>query len=367
VAPTDPAVVLAVLGRREITGTSGSVLVGESGANDPVGIALMVGLLAGGGVGAGALGTAAEQFGLQLAIGTLGGLLGAWALDRFTTRVGLPNEALYPLRTLSGALVIFGLTTAAHGSGFLAVFLAGIAMGDRPAPYKRESERFVAALAGLGEIVAFVTLGLTVDLDVLARRDVWLPGVTVAVALALVVRPLLVGACLIPIRMPRNERVFVLWAGLKGAVPILLGSYLLTAGVPDADRLYGIVVVVVLCSVIVQGGTVAAAAALLRIPMRAIQLEPWAVGLRATAPPAGAHEVVVAAGAVADGLTLGEVPGLGAGWWVSLMARDGTILPPDPATRLHAGDRLLVLTGDDTRWAAARRLFVEPAPWTTES
>jgi cell volume regulation protein A len=366
VAPTDPAVVLAVLGRREITGPSGDVLVGESGANDPVGIALMVGLITVGGLGADALATAAGQFAMQIAIGTAGGLIGARLLDRFTSRVGLPNEALYPLRTLTGALIIFGLTTAAHGSGFLAVFLAGIELGDRPAPYKLESERFLSALAGLGEIVAFVTLGLTVDLDVLERADVWAPGIAIAAALAFLIRPLLVGACLLPIPMDRNERLFVLWAGLKGAVPILLGSYLLTAQVPDAQRLYGIVVVIVLCSVIVQGGTVGTAARLLRIPMRSTQLEPYAVGLRATTPPTGAHQITVAAGTLADGTCIGDLPGHNRTHWIGLLTRDGTILPPAADTRLHPGDRLLVLT-EPEHWPTTRALFDRPAAWTTES
>ncbi len=366
VAPTDPAVVLAVLGRREITGRAGAVLVGESGANDPVGIALMVGLIAGGGIGVGPLADAAGHFAAQVVIGTIGGLLGAWALHLFTTRVGLPNEALYPLRTLAGGLIIFGVTSAAHGSGFLAVFLAGIQLGDRPSPYKQESERFLSALAGVGEIVAFVALGLTVDIDVLERGDVWLPGIVIAAALAFVVRPLLVGLCLLPIRMGGNERAFVLWAGLKGAVPILLGTYLLTAQVPDAPRLYGIVVIVVLCSVIVQGGTVGPAARLLRIPMRSTQLEPYAVGLRVSTAPGEAHEITVASGAVADGVRIAELPGMGQTLWIGLLARDGALLTPHLDTRLHRGDRLLVMSPPD-RWPSTRALFADPAPWTSES
>ena len=140
-------------------------------------------------------------------------------------------------------------TTLLHGSGFLAVFIAGIVIGHRRAPYQREIERFHAALAGLAEIVAFVVLGLTIDLMVLARMDVWLPGLILGFALAVVIRPLVVGLCLLPAQLDRGERIFVLFAGLKGAVPILLGELLLTADVPDAERLYGIVVVVVIFSV----------------------------------------------------------------------------------------------------------------------
>jgi cell volume regulation protein A len=269
VAPTDPAVVFSVLGQREIAGRSSTILEGESGANDPVGIALMVSLLAVGGLSTGAWGRVAGEFALQMLAGGLVGLVGGRGLLAFLRRVPLPSEALYPLRTLAAALLLYGTATVAHGSGFLAVFVAGIAISDGGAPYQREVRRFHAALASLGEIVAFVVLGLTVDLGVLGHRNVWLPGLVLGLALAVVVRPVVVGLCLLPVALTRNERVFVLFAGLKGAVPILLGSFLLAADVPDAPRLYGIVVVVVAFSVVVQGGLVPAAVRRLRLPLRA--------------------------------------------------------------------------------------------------
>ena len=169
--------------------------------------------------------------------------------SRSCVGVSLPSEALYPLRTLASVLLLYGATTLLHGSGFLAVFVAGIIIGQRRAPYQREIERFHAALAGLAEIVAFVGLGLTIDLAVLARMDVWLPGVILGLALAIIIRPLVVGLCLLPAQLERGERAFVMFAGLKGAVPILLGLLLLTADVPDTERLYGIVVIVVIFSV----------------------------------------------------------------------------------------------------------------------
>lgn len=131
VAPTDPAVVFSVLGKREVSGRSGTVLEGESGANDPVGIALMVGLLGAGGVTAASLAGVAVAFVLQMAVGAVAGLAGGWALRWFMRRVALPNEGLYPLRTLAGAMVIYGLATVAHGSGFLAV-LDDCPAGPRP-------------------------------------------------------------------------------------------------------------------------------------------------------------------------------------------------------------------------------------------
>jgi cell volume regulation protein A len=167
-APTDPAAVFSVLGRREVAGRSGTILVGEAGVNDPVGIALMASLpTTYQPLGLGAGGSVAGGFLLQLAVGAAVGAAGGALLVRFMRRVPLPTEALYPLRVLASALVIYGAATIAHGSGFLAVFVAGILAGDARAPYKGEIERFHTALASLAEIVAFIALGLTVGLHTL--------------------------------------------------------------------------------------------------------------------------------------------------------------------------------------------------------
>jgi cell volume regulation protein A len=268
VAPTDPAVVFSVLGQRGPAGRSGTILEGESGANDPVGIALMTALLAAGGLGTSAFGEVAGEFALQMLVGGAVGVGGGLALRRLLLSVPMPTEGLRPLRTLTSALLLFGLATVAHGSGFLAVFVAGILVGDAGAPHQRQIRSFHSSLASLGEIVAFVVLGLTVDLDVLSRSDVWVPGLVLGVLLAVVVRPVVVGLCLLPVALTRSERAFVLLAGLKGAVPVLLGSFLLAEQVPQAQRLYGIVVVVVAFSVVVQGGLVPTAVRRLRLPLR---------------------------------------------------------------------------------------------------
>jgi cell volume regulation protein A len=275
IAPTDPAVVFSVLGQREVAGRSGTILEGESGANDPVGIALMASLITAGGLSGSAFAHVAAEFALQMGVGAAVGVLGGRAVLWFIRSVPLPSAGLYPLRTAACALILFAIATLAHGSGFLAVFVAGILLGAERAPYKREIERFHTALASLGEIVAFVVLGLTVDLKELSHADVWLPGLITGVVLAFVIRPILVGLCLLPAGLKSNERNFVLFAGLKGAVPILLGSFILAGHLPDAERLYGIVVIVVVFSVLVQGSLVPAAAALLRLPMRVRALEPW--------------------------------------------------------------------------------------------
>jgi cell volume regulation protein A len=360
VSPTDPAVVFSVLGQQEISGRSGTILEGESGANDPVGIALMGGLLAVGGVSGVAVGRIAADFLLQMTIGVAAGVAGGIALLWFMRRVSLPSEALYPLRTLASVLLLYGVTTLLHGSGFLAVFVAGILIGHRRAPYQGEIARFHAALAGLAEIVAFVALGLTIDLTVLARMDVWLPGLILGLALAIVIRPLVVGLCLLRAQLERGERVFVLFAGLKGAVPILLGELILTADVPDAERLYGIVVIVVIFSVVVQGSLVPTVARRLGVPMQPVRPEPWAVGVRLRAEPETAHQITIADGSLVDGKTVEDVAELAGNIWISIVVRDGLLLPVHGDTQLRAGDLVTLLIDEDLPQEVAG-MFTKPS------
>jgi potassium/hydrogen antiporter len=356
IAPTDPAVVFSVLGRREIPGRSSTILEGESGANDPVGIAMLVSLLAAGTLSGGALAQVAGEFLLQMGVGAALGVVGGRALLWFMRRVSLPSEGLYPLRTLACVLVLYGATTLAHGSGFLAVFVAGIVLGDERAPFKREVERFHSALASLAEIVAFVVLGLTVDLGHLTQTDVWVPGLVLGVSLAVVIRPVLVGLCLLPARLQRNEQAFVLFAGLKGAVPILLGSMLLAANIPGAQRLYGIVIVVVAFSVLVQGSLVPTVARALHLPMRIVEPQPWSLGVRLAEEPEGVLRLTVGAGSNADGQTVDEVAdaatdsGDAGEVWVNMLVRGGTLVSVRGDTRLKAGDEVLVSA--DERWHA---------------
>jgi potassium/hydrogen antiporter len=345
VAPTDPAVVFSVLGQLEIEGRAGTILEGESGANDPVGIALMVALIAGAGAGAGELAGVAEAMARQLGVGLVIGGVGGHLLLWFTRRVPLPSDSLYPLRSASAALLLYGAATVGRGSGFLAVFVAGIVVGDASIPFRREIRRFHGALASLGEIVAFTMLGFTVHLGEIEPRDVWLPGIIIGAALALVIRPAVVGALLAPVRLERGERWFVLLAGLKGAVPILLATFMYAAHLPDYRRLYGVVFVVVLFSVVVQGTSVLPLARRLHLRMHQVALEPWALGVRLQDKPNGVYNLVVAEGSRADGSLLREVPGLPPATWISLVVRDGRLLPAGTDARLQAGDDVLVQSG----------------------
>jgi cell volume regulation protein A len=266
-APTDPAVMFSVLGQREIRGRAGTILEGESGVNDPVAIALLIGMIELARDADASFWVVVEEFSIEMTVGLAAGVLGAVAM-RPLLRFSLSNPGLYPLRTLAAAGVIYGAASALHGSGFLAVFVAGVALGDADVPLRDSIERFHTSLASLAEVVVFAALGLTIDVtDVLSSTRL-LEGLALAIILALVARPLAVGPLLLPIRMRPKERLFVIWGGLRGAVPILLAAFALLADVEDARRVYEIVFVVVSFSVLVQGSSIPWVARRLGIPMR---------------------------------------------------------------------------------------------------
>ncbi|MGH3081019.1 MAG: cation:proton antiporter [Gaiellaceae bacterium] len=268
-APTDPAVMFSVLGDKEIGGRTGTILEGESGVNDPVGIALMIGMIELAQDADATFWVVVEEFLLEMSIGLAVGLLAAAAL-RPLLGFALPNPGLYPLRTLAAAGVIYGAASTAHGSGFLAVFVAGVALGDADVPLRDQIERFNTSLASLAEVVVFAALGLTIDLTEVLSSTRLLEGLALAVILALVARPLAVAPLLQTTSLRRNERLFVIWGGLRGAVPILLAAFALLAAVDDAERVYDIVFVVVAFSVIVQGSSIPFVARRLKIRMRTI-------------------------------------------------------------------------------------------------
>ncbi len=267
VAPTDPAVMFSVLGDREIAGKTGTILLGESGANDPVGIALMIGMIDLATQPDASFWIVVREFALQMSIGLAVGIAGGLAIGAVMKRLSLPSPGLYTLRTLAGAGLVYGLASVAHGSGFLAAFVAGLIVSDVRAPFKVESEIFSEALSSLAEIVVFIALGLTISIGSLGAGR-WAQGLALAAVLALVIRPLVIWPLLAGTRLRRGERAFIAWGGLKGAVPILLASLALEEGVDDATRIYQLVFVVVLASVVVQGGSVPYAARRLGVQMR---------------------------------------------------------------------------------------------------
>ena len=341
IAPTDPAVMFSVLGRREVAGRSGTTLEGEAGVNDPAGIALMVGMIELATHADASFWVVVREFAVEMTIGAAFGLLGALVLIPGLRVLRLSSEGLYPVLALVFAGALYGVASLAHGSGFLAVFVAGLFMGDARMPYKGEIERFSGALAGLAELVVFVALGLTVDIGGLAGR-VWLDGIVLALVLALVARPLVVLATLGLARLSWPERAFITWSGLKGAVPILLAAFAVLGGVAGSDRVYGVVFVVVLVSVVGQGSLVPLVARALSVPMRDRLVLPWELSVRLGEEPPAAHEFEVGAGSRATGHTIRDLP-LGEHAWVTLVIRNGAATRPAASLELEAGDRVLLL------------------------
>ena len=266
-APTDPAVMFSVLGDRDVGGRARTILEGESGVNDPVGISLTIGLLELAKHADGSAWTVVSQFAIQMSVGAAAGICGGLLLVRGLRSITLPSDALHPLRTLAGAGVIYGIAAVLHGSGFLAVFVAGILLGDADVPHRKGIVRFHTSLASLAEIVVFAALGVTIHLADLHSGRLWAEAAVLGATLAFVARPLVVGPLLLPSRLSRGERLFVMWSGLKGAVPILLGTLVLLGGVADARRIYDIVFLVVAASVLVQGTSVPFAARRLNVPV----------------------------------------------------------------------------------------------------
>jgi cell volume regulation protein A len=299
--------------------------------------------------------TVVREFSLEMVVGAAVGVVGALLLLPLMQRVSLPNEGLYPLRTLAAAGVIYGVAAVAHGSGFLAVFIAGLVIGDARAPYKGEIERFHTSLASIAEIVVFAGLGLTIDLTDLGANNLWRDGLLLALLLTFVARPLAVGALLVPVRLRLGERLFVIWGGLKGAVPILLAALAILSSVRDAHRIYNIVFVVVAFSVIVQGTTIPFVAARLRIPMRLVHPEPWDLSIRLRTEPKGVQRYVVARGSRAAGEAIRDLP-LGDHAWVSLIVRNDEPRQARGSHVFEPGDEVLLLS-DDADAPALRRLF----------
>jgi cell volume regulation protein A len=228
-APTDPAMVFAVLRGRELNGRTRTLLEGEAGFNDPAGIALMLGLIELATHADASFAVVVTTFALQMGLGAVLGLAGGAVLRRADHLVLL----------LAGAGVLYAVTAVAGGSGFLAVFIAGLMHDDVPGR---------GAVGRLAETVVFVALGLTIALTELPA-GAWRDGLLLALATGVLARPAAVALALG--RAPARERAFVAFAGLKGAVPILLALLAVQEGVGAA--LYGVVFVAVAVNVLVQG------------------------------------------------------------------------------------------------------------------
>jgi len=271
VGSTDAAAVFSVLHAHgmELKQRVGATLEIESGVNDPMAVFLtivFVELLAAGHHGMSW--TIATQFVMQMGLGAvLGVAAGAglgWLINRLTLVTGL-----YPLFAIAGGLGTFGIVSALGGSGFLAIYLAGLVLGNRRLHEAQNILRVHDGLAWLSQIVMFLVLGLLVTPS--ALLDLAGPALAVSLVLILAARPLAVWVSLLPFRFPQREQVYIAWVGLRGAVPIVLALFPLLAGLPDAKLYFNVAFFVVLVSLLVQGWTVVPMAKWLDLQLPASQ------------------------------------------------------------------------------------------------
>jgi cell volume regulation protein A len=256
VGSTDAAAVFSLLNARgmQLKERVGATLEIESGVNDPMAVFLtvaLVELLAAGqtDIGPMLLLRFAKEMALGATIGVGAGFALAWLINRLTLVTGL-----YPLFAMAGGLVTYALTTFLGGSGFLAIYLAGVVLGNQRLHEAQNILRVHDGLAWLSQIVMFVVLGLLVTPSALLQNG-W-AELGVALVLMLIARPFAVWLSLLPFRFPWREQLFVAWVGLRGAVPIILALFPLLAGLDNAWLYFNVAFFVVLVSLIVQGWTV---------------------------------------------------------------------------------------------------------------
>ncbi|SFD54520.1 potassium/proton antiporter, CPA1 family [Thiohalospira halophila DSM 15071] len=267
VGSTDAAAVFGLLGARGLTLKQrvGATLEIESGLNDPMAVFLTLLFLEWARTGSdpGGLGVALQLV-WQMGAGAALGLGGGWLLARLINALDL-TEGLYPLAALAGGIGLFASANSLGGSGFLAVYLAGLVVGDRPLQAGHHIRRFNDGLAWLAQIGMFLILGLLVN-----PSEIWAvapQGLAVAAVLMLLARPVAVFLGLAPFGLDWREQLFLSWVGLRGAVPIVLALFPLLAGLPDASTYFNIAFFVVLVSLLVQGATIAPVARRLGLDM----------------------------------------------------------------------------------------------------
>ena len=342
VGSTDAAAVFSVLR------TSGlklpeqltSTLEVESGSNDPMAIFLTLGLI---GVITGEASTAqalALMFIVQFGVGGLIGVGVGRAATAAINRINLDYPGLYPLLALAFGLVAFGLAAVLGGSGFLAVYVAGIVLGSRSLVFQRGIFSFHDATAWLSQIVLFVMLGL-LSFPSRLVAVAW-EGLLIAVVLILVARPLAVALAALPFQFRRRELAFLSWVGLKGAVPITLATFPLMAGIPHSHRIFNAVFFVVLVSAISQGWSLPLVARWLKIGEPAAPVPAVSVELHALRHVDGdIVDYTVQPGAAVTGRCLRELafPGESV---VTLILRGRDVVLPRGQTTLLAGDHVFV-------------------------
>lgn len=356
VGSTDAAAVFSLLRTQSVSLNQrvGSTLEIESGSNDPMAVFLTLALI-------GHL-QAPETFGVADALlmlvrqGLLGaafGLAGGWLLVRGIDRLPL-SDSLYPLLALFGGLLIFGITALSGGSGFLAVYLAGLFIGNREIRAAAGIRRFHDGIAWMAQIGMFVVLGLLVSPNELVSLLV--PGLLLSLVLILIARPLSVFAALLPFRFPLREQAYISWVGLRGSVPIVLATFPWLAGLEHASLFFNTAFFIVLVSLVVQGSTVASAARLLGLQVPATTARIHRVDL--DLPGQSGFEVVsyrIAGNSGLIGVRARELP-LPDLCRVISVSRSGRMLDRKEWGRLQRNDYISLLTAH-ARLPALDRLF----------
>lgn len=268
VASTDAAATFLLLAQRgvQLKGRLGETILVESGLNDPMAIFLttvMVAIVdAGLGLNGAALLGSLPVFGLQLGLGVVFGVAGGYGLAFLTNRLTLP-AGLYPVFATAGAIFLFSLTQELEGSGFLAVYLAGLIYRNVVGDHGDRVADFHEGLSWLSQIVMFLMLGLLVTPSELGKTVV--DAVALGAVLMFVARPLAVSLCLAPFRMGVRETAYVSWVGLRGAVPIFLAIIPVISSGPVTKDFFNIVFVIVIMSLLFQGWTLASSAKWLKV------------------------------------------------------------------------------------------------------
>ena len=349
---TDAAAVFAMLRRMPVRHRLGAILEAESGIDDAP-VVLLVVLLSAPGTRHAVWWEQGLLIGYELLAGAFLGLavgvVGAWTLRR----AALPAAGLYPLAAVGLTVLAYATGALAHASGFLAVYTAGVVLGNARLPHRQAILGFADGLAWLAQIGLFVLLGLLATPARMGGAVV--SALIVGAALVLLARPLSVIGSATPFRLPWREQAFLSWAGLRGAVPIVLATIPLSEGVPGAAVLFDVVFVLVVVFTVVQGTTLPPVARLLRVtdPEQATELLVESAPLERMR--ADLMRVEVPRGSRLNGVYIDELR-LPVGAAVTLVLREGKGFVPTEQTRLRYGDSLLVVTTAEARDAAEDRL-----------
>ncbi len=347
VSSTDAAAVFSILrtARARLKGNLRPFLEFESGSNDPMAVFLTTGVIALILTPGASVLTLVPMFVQQMVVGGLLGYGMGKAIVFLINRLKLESEGLYPVLTLAMVLMTYGLTATFGGNGFIAVYVSGLVVGNSIVVYKKSLIRFHDGIAWLMQIVMFLALGLLVFPSDLV--PVIIPGLLIAFFLLLVARPIAVFITLLPWKMPLNEKALVSWVGLRGAVPIILATYPLVAGVPDAEMIFNVVFFIVLVSALVHGTSIPTVARWLGLaaPLqekrklsREFEVDPNT--------PSELIELTIPPDASAVGQQVVDL-GLPEGALIILMQKESERFVPSGSTVIEAGDTLLLLTTDD--------------------